>query len=75
MSGNEEFATSLPIVEGEVRLIMEHGEPKGIRDRTGFLVFFHRVTKYSGQEGRYRAELDLRLRQADVLVTALRAAK
>jgi hypothetical protein len=37
------------------------------------LCHFNRVTKWPGQEERYRSELALRARQAEAIATALRA--
>lgn len=64
-----------PLSDGEVCVIYEHGEPTGVRDRTGFLCHFNRVSKYAGQEDRYRRELALRARQAEVIAAALRSAQ
>lgn len=61
-----------PLCDGEVRLVYQHGEPHGIRDTSGYLCFFHRVSKWPGQEARYRSELALRARQADAIAAALR---
>lgn len=66
--------SALPLCDGEVRIIYEHGEPKGVRDTTGYLCFFNRVNKYDGQEDRYRKELALRARHAEVIANALRSA-
>ena len=41
----------------ELQIIDEHGQPKGIRDRSGFLMFFTTVTRYDGQDERYEREL------------------
>lgn len=41
----------------ELHLIYEHGQPYGIRDSTGFLFFFRKISKYTGQEERYREEI------------------
>lgn len=71
-SGHE--TTAEPLCDGEVRVIYEHGEPKGVRDTTGYLCFFNRVNKYDGQEERYREELALRAQQAEVIAAALRGA-
>ena len=35
----------------------KYGQPYGIRDASGYLLFFRRVQKYSGQEQRYAEEL------------------
>lgn len=43
--------------DGEVRIIYENGQPHGIRDDGGYLLFFPKVQKYSGQEERYITEL------------------
>jgi hypothetical protein len=63
-----------PLCDGEVRVIYEHGEPSGVRDDGGYLCHFNRVPKWSGQEDRYRRELALRARQAEVIANALRGA-
>lgn len=64
-----------PLCDGEVRVIYEHGEPHGVRDTTGYLCFFNRVAKWPEQPDRYREEMALRVRQADVIADALRRAK
>ena len=43
--------------DGKIRIIYKHGQPYGIRDNTGYLLFFPKVTKYSDQEDRYLKEL------------------
>jgi hypothetical protein len=63
-----------PVCDADLRLIFEHGEPSGIRDRTGFLCHFRRVPKFSGQEERYRTELAQRARLADFLLESLKRA-
>ncbi len=56
----------------EVRIIYhQNGEPQGIRDRGGFLLFFNRVTKYDDQEERYRRELAEKQKLADHLLLCL----
>ncbi len=68
--------TAEPLCDGEVRVIRySNGEPTGIRDDTGFICHFHRVTNWSGQEERYREERALRARQAEVIAKALRSAE
>lgn len=61
-----------PLCDGAVQVIYERGEPSGVRDATGYLCFFNRVTKWPGQEERYRQELALRARHAEVIANALR---
>jgi hypothetical protein len=63
-----------PLCDAEVRVIYEFGEPTGVRDTGGYLCHFNRVTKWQGQEDRYRNELALRARQAEAIATALRSA-
>jgi hypothetical protein len=59
------------ICEPELRLIEEHGEPMGIRDRTGFLVRFNPVPKFEGQDARYQGERARRRRLADFILACL----
>lgn len=61
----------VPVIYGLARVVYEHGEPHGIRDDHGYITFFNRVTKFSGQEGRYRRELENRQAIADLLVRML----
>ena len=56
----------------DVKLVCEHGQPYGIRDWTGFLVFFHKVQKFNGQEERYRKELAEKFALADDLEAFLK---
>lgn len=60
-----------PSTRPPVQIIYEHGQPHGIRDKSGFLCFFPRVHKYDGQEERYRQELAARFALADFLLSAL----
>lgn len=71
LSGSSEPG-ALPLCDGEVRVIYQHGEPTGVRDTSGYLCHFNRVPKWPGQEDRYRNELALRARQAEAIATALR---
>lgn len=42
----------------DIRVIyLPSGNPLGIRNKNGFLCFFPSLTKYSGQEERYRNEV------------------
>jgi hypothetical protein len=43
--------------QGKLEVIHKHGQPYGIRDAGGYLLFFPRVTKYTGQEQRYVDEV------------------
>ena len=55
----------------ELKIIYEHGQPHGIRDKGGFLFFFPTVSKYTGQEERYRAEVEELYALADYLLLSL----
>lgn len=65
------MSEELKVCDDQLQIIYEHGAPHGIRDTGGFLVFFTRVSKYSGQEERYRLEIEQRYRLADFLLNAL----
>jgi hypothetical protein len=67
------LSSNLQVCEGELKLICEHGQPHGIRDRGGYLMFFPTVSKYAGQEERYRNELAERFRLADFLLKSLQS--
>ena len=64
----------MPVVDGEIKIIYKHNKPYGIRDSGGFLFFFTGVDKYSGQEERYREEIEQQFRLADYLLEALKQA-
>ena len=55
----------------ELQIIYKNNKPYGIRDSTGFLFFFTNISKYSGQEERYRQEIDRQYKLADFLLKAL----
>ena len=40
-----------------LEIIHKNGQPYGIRDNGGYLLFFPKVTKYQGQEQRYIDEI------------------
>ena len=58
-----------------LKIIYEHGQPHGIRDEGGFLFFFHKVSKYTGQDERYREELKELFELADYLLESLKSYK
>jgi len=64
----------MPICDDELQIIYEHSKPKGIRDKGGYLFFFPSVSKYQGQEERYRRELEQQFKLADYLLNTLREA-
>lgn len=59
------------LTDGELNLIYQQDQPSGIRDRGGYLFFFTRISRYDGQEERYREEVAQRIRLADFLLQAL----
>ncbi len=54
-----------------LKIIYENGQPHGIRDRGGYLFFFREISKYSGQEKRYREEIERAYSLADYLLEHL----
>ena len=55
----------------KLQIIYQHGKPYGIRDRTGYLFFFTKISKYDGQEERYRRSIERQYALADYLLCAL----
>lgn len=66
--------TSCANLDG-LKKIYKHNKPYGIRDSSGFLLFFTDITKYQGQEERYRLEVEQQYKLADYLLLALKAGK
>ncbi len=58
--------------KSSIETIHKNGQPYGIRDENGFLLFFPKVTKYSGQELRYIEELQECFLLAEKIVEALK---
>jgi hypothetical protein len=58
--------------DGELQIIHENGQPYGIRDKGGYLLFFPKVSKYTGQEQRYIEEIQECYSLADKIVKALK---
>ena len=58
--------------DGVVHIIHENGQPYGIRDKRGYLLFFPKVRKWGGQEERYKRELQQLFALAEQIKTALR---
>ena len=56
----------------EVKIIYKNNKPYGIRDTTGFLFFFSGISKYTGQEERYRREIEEQYKLADDLLNYLK---
>lgn len=55
-----------------LQIIYKHNKPYGIRDENGYLFFFANITKYHGQEERYREEVVQQYRLADYLLKSLK---
>ena len=56
----------------ELQIIHKNGQPYGIRDENGFLLFFPKVTKYDGQEDRYVDEIKEFFDLAEKILKALK---
>lgn len=56
----------------KLQIIYRNKVPYGIRDRGGYLFFFTNISKYQGQEARYRREIEQQHRLANFLLDALR---
>ncbi len=57
--------------DGQARIIHKNAQPYGIRDDGGYLLFFPKVTKYTGQEERYIEEIQETFALADKIIKAL----
>lgn len=55
-----------------MKIIYKNNKPYGIRDDGGFLFFFVKISKYTGQEERYRQEIEEQFELADFLLEALK---
>lgn len=62
----------MPIINGKLQIIYKHNKPYGIRDEGGYLFFFSKISKYTGQEERYRQEIEQQYKLADYLLVALK---
>ena len=51
----------------EYEFIYKNNKPYGIRNKGGYLFFFSVITKYDGQEERYREEIMEQYKLADFL--------
>ena len=59
----------------EVRIIYKNNKPYGMRDESGFLLFFSGINKYPGQEERYRQEIEGQFKLADQIKACLESYK
>lgn len=55
-----------------LQTIHKNGQPYGIRDEGGYLLFFPKVSKYDGQEERYVAEIKEAFDLAEKIIKALK---
>ena len=60
-------------MHNKLQIIYKHNKPYGIRDENGYLFFFTEVAKWSGQEERYRQEVQEQFALADYLLASLQA--
>ncbi len=58
----------MSLTEDKLRIIYKNHKPYGIRDAGGFLFFFTKIDKYTGQESRYRQEIEQQYKLADHLL-------
>lgn len=58
-------------LENDLQIIYQNGKPHGIRDRSGYLLFFTHITHYTGQEKRYQEEVEQQNKLADYLLHQL----
>ena len=58
-----------------LKIIYEHGQPYAIRDYGGILFVFKTVSKFTGQDERYREELKELFKLADFLLESLKSYK
>ena len=61
--------------DGKLQVINKYGQPYGIRDDGGYLLFFPKVTKFPSQEQRYVEEIQESFALADRIMKALQSNK
>lgn len=57
--------------DGKAWIVHENGQPHGIRDKGGYLLFFPKIQKYTDQEERYLRELQECFALADKIIKTL----
>lgn len=60
-----------PSAHTKLQIVYKNNKPYGIRDSSGFLLFFTPVSKFPNQEERYRQEVMEQFALADYLLEAL----
>ncbi len=63
------------ICDDKLQIIYKNNKPHGIRDSTGYLFFFTVISKFTGQEERYRQEIEQQYALADFLLKSLGEAR
>lgn len=59
------------LMHKELKIIYQNHKPYGIRDDTGFLFFFAKISRFSDQDERYREEIEEQYKLADFLLSSL----
>lgn len=57
--------------DGKLHIIHKNGQPYGISDNSGYLLFFPKVSKYNDQEERYAEEINESYAIAEKIIKAL----
>ena len=65
----------MSICGNNLEIVYRGGKPFGIRDNTGFLFFFRELSKYTGQDERYKEEMSQLNDLAGFLLKALEKAE
>lgn len=60
------------MIDYNLEIIYKDSKPYGIRNKDGFLFFFVVISKYQGQEERYKEQIEQQVRLADYLLSALK---
>lgn len=63
----------LEALSGEIQITYKGDLPDGIRDKGGYLFFFTEVSRYQGQEERYKREVEDTHKLADFLLLKLKS--
>jgi len=72
---SEQWNKCMEIIKNDknkYEIIYKNDKPYGIRDSTGFLLFFTDITKYPDQEERYQQEIAEQFELADYLLKCLK---
>ena len=61
----------MSLTSGKIQIIHEHGQPAGIRDKTGYLLQMNPAHKYSSQEERYKEDCEHNHKLAEFILNCL----